>query len=155
MKDFSLEYISGFVDGEGCITLSRAYRKDMRDDVWGIIQIALSDKKDNIEILSQFNLKFGGYLKKFTKRNKNQNDVIFWRLQSQKAANLARKLLPYLFLKRRQAEILIRYSELRDKHRKKRSLEFTEREMNERENLLKEIRILNKRGLQNPLAETE
>lgn|SRR3990167_10786267 len=151
----SLGYIAGFVDGEGCITLSRAYRKDVRDDVWGNIQIALAYKEENVKLLTYFHKEFGGYYKKVQRRNINQNDAVFWRITSQKAAGLARQLLPYLNLKKRQAEIIIRYAKLRGKHSRKRSLRFSKKEINERKSLLREIRILNKRGFQNSLAETE
>lgn len=153
MNKTYLAYIAGFVDGEGCVTLSRIYRKDMRNNnpkfvesVWGNVQIGMAHIPKQAELLKEFRDKFGGYYAEFTSKGVNQKDTLFWRLTSHKASEFLKIILPYLRVKHRQAEIVIRMQELTKNNRGKKT-NPSEEEMQERQNLINEIRILNKRGL--------
>ena len=151
MKKIELAYLAGFLDGEGCFTLVKTYRQDVRFDYWGNIQCGMANTPQNREILQWLKNLFGGYYKEFPQTEKrklrNQKPVVFWRIVSQSSAKCAKQLLPFLRVKRRQAEIIIAFAKLQEKHRRKRGLKFTKAEIEKRENLLQEIRKLNKKGL--------
>lgn len=153
MKKTYLAYIAGFLDGEGCVSLSKVYRKDNRnkkprfkEEMWGTVQVAMANINTQRELLMELRNNFGGYYAEFKNRgNKNTKDTIFWRLTSHKSAEFLKRIIFFLRIKKRQAEIVIRYQELTKKNRGKHK-DPSEKEIQERKNLLIEIRQLNKRG---------
>lgn len=154
MNKLNLAYLAGILDGEGCITLAKVYRKDNRnknpkfvEECWGQVCIAWTDKKEQKEYLEELKKEFGGYYALFKSRaiNGKGNDFVYWRLVSNKSAEFLKLVIPYLRVKKRQAEIVIRMHELKLANRGKHK-EPSLKEMNDRQELIKEIRLLNKRG---------
>ena len=156
MDKITLSYIAGFMDGEGCITLNRTYRKDarnkkayFRDEYLGAVQIGMADIPIQREILKMLKEHYGGYYAEFAPRpsaGKNSKPTIFWRILSQKAARFCEDILPYLRVKKRQAEIVIEMAKSTRSNRGKKKLP-DQKVLLLRKRLLEEVRILNKRGL--------
>lgn len=101
------------------------------------------------ELLCYLKQKYGGVCAKYgpykwdTPRARAR---ILWRLDHQKAAELSRQLLPHLFIKKRQAEIVVRYAELMKLNRGQGSRYEKPESIEEKAKLYKELRKLNKRG---------
>jgi hypothetical protein len=101
----SLEYIAGFIDGEGCIGI---YKNDNQ------IYPRLAITNTNREILAMLQLQFGGYLHAAKiNKDKNYKPSYVWCLSSSKCINLIKKIEPLLIIKRSQALLLMAYDELR------------------------------------------
>lgn len=149
MNKLYLAYIAGIFDGEGCITITKTYRKDLRTDHWASVQLTWVDIPKQREVSEQLKKNFEGYLAFFKPKNTPSRPIVFWRLQSKKAARFIKLLLPYLKVKKRHAEIIIRYSELQGDNRKRGARWETPEALKEKGELLKEIQTLNKRGISN------
>jgi len=152
MNKLELAYLAGILDGEGCITLAKVYRKDNRnknpqykEEYWGQVAIGWKDIPKQTEFLDELKEKFGGYKALFKANNNHQCDWCYWRLTSNKSSEFLKKILPYLRVKKRQAEIVIRMHDLKLANRGKKK-DPSDTEMEERKQLLQEIRLLNKRG---------
>lgn len=143
-------YFAGFLDGEGTFTISKAYR-GTRFDYFVVIQCGMADCEENRIVLQKLKDEFGGYMKVYPykdKVRKKQRDLLFWRLTTRKARICAEKLLPYLIIKKKQAEIVIELAELQSMKRcKNRPKRLTDEQVEERNNLVKRVRLLNLRGM--------
>jgi hypothetical protein len=104
-------WAAGFVDGEGCISVNRqkmkrASKKGIKFRDAFTLGFAVTQKvKEPLEILHNM---FGGHLFPYKLRG-----VTYWRWQHwSNGAKLAiEKLLPYLVVKRRIAELGVRFQE--------------------------------------------
>ena len=107
MKKTDIAYMAGIFDGEGCIVIhDRSYFTKSglkRTRYYPEINVA----NTNEWIIHQFKFAFGGslYLRK-KKTNKSQA-IWVWQTTSKKATMCLEVLLPYLKLKKRQAELAI------------------------------------------------
>ena len=107
MKKTDLAYLAGIFDGEGCIVI--------HDRQWitktGIKRIGFYPEicvaSTNEWIIQQLKFAFGGnvYLRK--KGTTRAQPIWAWQTTSKKATSCLKALLPYLRLKRRQAELAI------------------------------------------------
>lgn len=154
-------YLAGLWDGEGSFMLTKlarskkpilraAYTRDLAKYVpCGSICMTKSNGQE--AIIRKIYKMYGGTLMDNIhppSKNMNGKPIIMWRIASQKAAIFAKSLLPYLQVKRRQAEIVIRYAELQAKNRTMGSRWYLNQDdIRERESLVIEIKKLNKRGL--------
>lgn len=102
-----LAYIAGIVDGEGCIGLTRMKqtRIVMR------VSVAMTDKI----IPEWLDAEFGGTLSVRNTRPgwKTRYD---WNIYSQKALVFLKQVLPFLVIKKGQAELAITFQEARVPH---------------------------------------
>ena len=153
MDKIKYAYFAGFLDGEGTFTINKAYYKyQKRFNFFPAIQCGMADTEEQWKVLEELRDEFGGYLKRYPYRDKvrdRQRDLIFWRITTQKARKCAEKLLSYLVVKRKQAEILIKLAKFQgDRNKKKgRTRKLTDEEFNMRMELVKQIRQLNLRGM--------
>ncbi len=95
----SLEYLAGFFDGEGSITVCGGKTK------YSLRVICANMVKEAVE---PFHEKFGGgmYLIKH-KNNPNWKDCWRWQCNSRQAEVCIRAMLPHLRVKRRAAELAL------------------------------------------------
>lgn len=127
MDNIELAYIAGLFDGEGCIGIHRQKylsRKDRKkpykkghsnhpnSTYRSIITIANTDK----EIIEYIQSCFNGSTHQVIvhKGNPKWKDSYEWRASTKTAADIIKLLLPYLRIKRRRAEILLKYQEFKD-----------------------------------------
>jgi LAGLIDADG DNA endonuclease family protein len=108
--ELSLEYIAGFFDGEGSIGLypERCKRK------YGIYRhYRFSVSLGNSDPIVPLYLKarFGGSVHHYerSKKMKNRQDAWLWNMSSKRAAEFLRAILPFLVVKKAQAEVVLEY----------------------------------------------
>ena len=167
MNKALLNYLAGLWDGEGSfmlIKISTRHKKDPKDyspkahgSFYQIpinrvptAQICMVVNGRQEKVMQIFKDNYDGLLhliKNPPSKNKNGKPVLMWRSTSRKATTLAKDLLPYLKIKKRQAEIIIRYGRLQELNRQNGTRKITDRDIKERFALDKEIRELNHRGL--------
>lgn len=106
-RELELAWLAGLIDGEGCISLTPSIR----------IVLVERDKfvlEKVIEITGAGNLNF----RPLNKKNPNWNNQYCWNLYKKKdVVRVAREVLPYLVLKKREMEIMLEAFEARVKAR--------------------------------------
>lgn len=93
---------------------------------------------------------FGGYKEKRVFTNKNYKDAYGWRIDNKNVVPILKKVIPYLKIKRPQAEIILKRERLKDKIQNKGErigLHYSTKVSEEIEKLYWDIRALNKRGV--------
>jgi hypothetical protein len=101
-----LAWAAGFVDGEGYVGMQNStHTYNRHTHFQGLMSVAQAKTDEPLQILSRL---FGG---KVTWRKNQGNGAYYWVLYGQKMAVCLRALLPYLVVKRRQAEVCLEYQE--------------------------------------------
>lgn len=111
-------YLAGILDGEGYIGLLKHNKKRKNGDPYYryVPRLAISflDKERNREVLNLFKATYGGliYDKKLYEYNsgairKSHNPMICYELWNNDVRILLTDLLPYLIIKKPQAELLL------------------------------------------------
>lgn len=111
-EDIKLAYIAGLIDGEGSIRIAKGLEKDWNPKYTPMISF-VNTNREAVELISNF---LGGtriYIHEPSKYGYPNRKLCY---KTQKAGTTAvtillRKLLPYLLIKKRQAELLIDYSD--------------------------------------------
>lgn len=141
-------YYAGYVDGEGCITLS----KNKGSNKWHTTPIFyyLEVMVANTHPETLFDLKrdFGGSI--YGDRRRSPNKTVYrWRIICSKALIFLETILPYLRQKRKQAELMIEYQKKigAKEFWKGQGIKLTIEESRRREDLYKQMRELNRRGI--------
>lgn len=143
----SLQYIAGFTDGEGCISLTstcnNAYYKGVKTRYYYISPtvVICNTRK---EILKKFKSQFGGYISHGKTANERCKPVFSYELRHKKALNFIRAVYPFLVLKKKQAEIIFKYYKITEGRTKR---AFTKQRLLRLKNLKNEMHLLNKRGV--------
>jgi len=152
MSKLTAAYIAGFLDGEGYFGIMKRHKGRERADYLPVIKATSVDK----EIIEWFYKSYGGWMNKRKFKNKNQKDAYTWVLAGKKIEPFLRKIYPYLKLKKKQADILLKRIKLYDKiGTGKRigsgsNLKYPDEIMREIKDLYRQIRKLNKRGVSAP-----
>jgi len=110
MKKTDLAYMAGVIDGEGNITLAKRNNGKYKAGVRYDIQIGVTNT--NKWLLESFRFAFGGSIRKKRKGFKSlpsSQDCFDWSVTNQQAFTAIKALLPYLQLKRPQAELAITF----------------------------------------------
>jgi len=111
-KKPSLEYIAGFVDGEGTITISKEKtHSSRRGFTYGVYFCVSNTNRELLQLMC--NTVSVGYVAR-SNRNRNfprRKEIFHWSAHRRKAAALIQKLLPHLYLKGAQAELALKYQE--------------------------------------------
>jgi len=114
MKKIDLAYIAGIFDGEGYISFVRRYRR-----------VTLEGKRQSTDIPTTYYLRcgvtntvkwlpewlkfvFGGRVYQQYKANPHQKDCYVWSTVSNQALAFLEIIMPYLKLKRAEAELALR-----------------------------------------------
>lgn len=145
-------YLAGLWDGEGSFMLSRISSKgkmpsDLNFDP--VAQICMTINGVQEHVMTIFKERYQGVLHRIgnpPSKNKNGKPVLMWRGTCLKAMAIAKDLLPFLRIKKRQAEIIIRIGELRQLNFRAGGRILMTQEK-ERRALYAEIKKLNHRGL--------
>jgi len=101
-KIHDLSYLAGMFDGEGCISISHGAKS------WNL-SCYVTMAGEYIPRLFQFH--FGGSIhhRKHNPAKMQWHDYYKWHIAANKAATFLEELLPYLRLKRPQAELAIKF----------------------------------------------
>ena len=108
-----LAYTAGILDGEGTVFLERRVTRkgDYRNYV---LTVVISNTNEWLIKWLEFN--YGGNVSSYQQKHPNRLLSWRWRIQATKAMEFLRLVLPYLILKRPQAEIAIQF-QLNRSHR--------------------------------------
>ena len=111
MKRTDLAYMAGIMDGEGYISLARRNSKRNKSGLRYDIQVGVTNT--NKWLLETFRFSFGGSISKkrkgYEKSLPSSQDCFNWQIGNQQALTAIKTLLPYLRLKRLQAELAIKF----------------------------------------------
>jgi len=108
MKKTDLAYMAGIFDGEGSIG---AY-KPRCNLTKGTYSLGVTIISTDEWLCHMFRMAFGGSINCRQRRGK-QLPVWEWKVQSHRAAEMLKILLPYLHLKRSQAELAIKFQSVK------------------------------------------
>lgn len=151
-------YAAGLIDGEGCITMNKYW--DSRYNscshrYWVIVIVAMSDEMP-LRLLWK---RWGGSLTQRKRKNKKWKQMWVWQINCQKAYRFLEDILPYLIVKKPQAELALQFRDaIKDEKRiptglKNGGTKIAPENITKREAFYQKMRVLNIRGL--PPAETE
>ncbi len=117
METVNLDYLAGFFDGEGCISINKNRKLKKQNGKYyiqynGNVIVA----NTNREILELFKKRFGGNIYELKAKNRHQNNKpsFQWIIYSKMATNFCEEMVDRLILKKRQAEILASLQSLKD-----------------------------------------
>ena len=106
-----LAWMAGFVDGEGCLTITRQDRKNRPTPQWRPFITIANTHKQSLEI---FHKQYGGTLrfnaeKRASKTGVKWSDSWTWYCQQTSVKKFCEDLLPFLVVKKEQAKILLSF----------------------------------------------
>ena len=140
--------LAAYVDGEGTIMIAKSEVKTGRKRPNYVLTLVVANTDPRL--ICWLNDNFGGhsYLRQLagSKLSQacgvvNRKDVFSWRQFEERAAEIIRHIMPFLIMKRDQAEVAIAYREIRKAGSKGRKL--TNEDMEVRECLRQQMRSLN------------
>lgn len=107
----TLAWVAGLLDGEGAFSIKRSQRNGRYHyQIW--LVCGMSDIPQNRKALTKLQELFGGNVSsQKEKLNMNRKDKISWAVVSQDALKCLKRILPYLVIKKDQAELLIKFQE--------------------------------------------
>ena len=100
-----LAYLAGFFDGEGYIIICRDKTSTGRLNY----RLRMGANQVTVEPINLLKQEFGGLIQKSVRTNPKHRDIYSWQQHSQKAVVALNSLLPYLVVKREQAEFAIEW----------------------------------------------
>lgn len=106
MKKTDIAYMAGIVDGEGCIGIHKSGKKPNGNPNY-FLRVTIGICNEYIPNLFRFN--FGGRLDFYPSKHMNWSPQWRWTVSHEQAANCLRILLPYLRLKRQEAELGLQF----------------------------------------------
>lgn len=143
--------LAAFIDGEGHLTIARqtsSFKKLRSPHHWQHIthvSVSNTDPRLPLWLLETF----GGAvtMQQKHKRNPNWKDISHWRLTGKDAGIVLRECLPFLLLKKDQAEVLLAFQSLLEsgtRRGKRRAISVEE--WDQREGLRSKILVMTARG---------
>jgi len=142
MKVANKAYLAGLIDGEGCISICRRKHKQKKSDNWYYepqVIIANTDKR-----MVDFAIDLcGGWVAIPKKIKDHHKQQYHWKITGDDMRQLLSDVLPYLILKKKQAEIVLSFPNYQHERRNGR----TKEELDKQENLWREMKQLNCKGM--------
>jgi len=138
MKNY--KYLAGIIDGEGCIGVYKA--KDKGKYLKYFVCVVVKNTSE--ELIFWLKENFGGHIKFQKTKNKKWKDCWGWHVNSKKAVTLLKKVLPYLIVKKEQAELSIKFQK---KVKRYGVMGVPKDVLEERESFYIKSRKLNQRGI--------
>ena len=99
-----LAYLAGLMDADGCLAL---FKYPGRNRGRFAVEVFVAIKQTQREALDLLASQFGGLVRLTKPSTPGGKPLYYWKRSGQHAATVAQALLPFLLLKRRQAEIVI------------------------------------------------
>lgn len=128
-------WAAGIVDGEGSISIFKIGKSSYSV----VLHVGMSHK----ETIARIRTIFGDGQIREDKQPQGRKTMYVLRLYGKRAVEIVKRLLPYLFTKKRQAELVIEFDEKCPTDRGK---QITDEVSILRELIYGEVRDLNKRG---------
>lgn len=107
MNEIDLAYIAGIFDGEGNIGIVKRGKMNGRTvPIYHlVVRVGMCDE----DIPKLLHKTFGGYLEHRKRPNPKHRDIYTWSMAYGKAVDFLTQILPYLKLKKEQAELAIKF----------------------------------------------
>lgn len=137
MNQIELAYFAGFFDGEGSIGIAKHKSKSCIRGYFHELFIQVSNS--NHSVILKFKQYFGGSIIPFKAPKKLQ--MWRWTISTRKAFKFLKKILPFLIVKKTQADLGIEF-QLKKKHRSS----LNDSEFADEQLIRKKIMILNRKG---------
>ena len=105
-----LAYTAGIVDGEGCICLAKRHRRTVKRDY--AIELYVQVGNTNEWLIQWLKMQFGGCISSNNRKsqpNKNWKPMWQWTIQHKQAGAFLELIIPFLQIKKPQAEIAIAF----------------------------------------------
>ena len=152
VSETELAYAAGIIDGEGCVEIRFNNSKFERHAKGTTSRISVSQAEPRYELLEWLQRKFGGSIFEHnrTDREPTHNKSRKWVTQANQAADFCKLILPYLLLKKRQAELIIEHQATKNQVNAGKStsgIRISEEIISKREAQIEECARLNKRGV--------
>jgi len=134
-------YLAGILDGEGTFVIRRGVDKKTGRIYFQAIVRVVNTSRDLIAWLRET---FGGNVVRVQDRRPNHKPYWHWTLDGgPRVASVIRQSLPYLRVKRPQAEVLLEFYD----HLERRGRNLSDAEWWRRSDLRDRLQILNKKGV--------
>jgi|ERR1039458_2368917 hypothetical protein len=117
-------YDAGFIDGEGCITITRSWNKSREGRTTWSLVVAIEGS--DLESLERLQSRYGGYIYTADMKKRNAKlaaDVLLQNrvrqmyhlhLSAQRAKHVLETIAPYVRVKRKQLELALAFQESLD-----------------------------------------
>ena len=137
-------YVAGLIDGEGCIHIE----KSQRTTTTYRVRVSLGMSAPALELLQEMQERWGGVLYQLRPETEKWAAAWTWYTWGDSAAKLLRHMLPYLRLKRAQAEVGLAVEAVRDAlpRRKNGNAKWDEASREACEELKQRMHRLNQKG---------
>lgn len=129
-------YFAGLFDGEGCVSINKT--KGTKDKPYSRpgFQLRISITNTNIEVLNKLQNTYGGNI--YKRERKNARTYYDWVAASNQCLEPLKRWIPFLIIKKKQAEIAVSFQENRKTNK-------TDEEWNKEFSSYEDIRKLNAR----------
>jgi len=144
LKTRELAYAAGIVDGEGCVTLRT--RRPWGNEVSRICVPTLMVCNTDPRLTDWLRARFGGSVCCSLRPGSHQKDVYRWSVVNRQCRAALLLLLPFLILKKAQAEVLLASSRYLMDHKTYKGHSLPPELIVKRAAAIQEIRLLNRRG---------
>lgn len=138
-------YLAGIVDGEGCITITRLSPNEKQHTKNYRFQFTLVIVNTSPALITWLHDNFGGRVVRKKVDRTRHKQTWAWVLKESAAIPLLKRLLPYMVIKRRQAEAVIELK--RDWVYFRGHRMISTEELSRRSALWEEVRRLNRPGI--------
>ena len=118
MTEIQVAYYAGLFDGEGCISLTKSDRTKIRSGRKNQFILHVTIRIREAWVLENLLSEFGGHLRTYSGAKPTCAPVGVWSIQSLKGRYFLSSILPYLRLKKDQAELGIRCLDILATYRK-------------------------------------
>ena len=116
-SDVEIAWFAGFFDGEGCIHI--AFKKTNPNCLRKSFQLHISVSSTHIPTINKVKTMWNfGSVCIIATKNRQYKPYAYWRTVSVKAASVLRLCLPYLSVKKEEAEIAIAFQETKSRNAK-------------------------------------
>ena len=109
VEDPGIEYLAGFFDGEGCVSIARIRRSRINPNHNDVYNVALSVSQVDQEILECYQRRWGGpiYSQAPSRNITAKRQLYVWKPSTTSIKRFLEEVIPYLRVKREQAELAL------------------------------------------------
>lgn len=151
-SSFDLAWAAGFIDADGTITIKRMLRKPIQGhptphiQYQALVQVGQRNYPNSRKAIEKLQTMFGGYVHPY--QPKKGAEMLTWGVVSQKAFRVLELILPFLVLKKDNAEIVIDFHKNKELVKGGRDMKncLSEDETAWRQQCWIRVRELNKKG---------
>lgn len=145
MRKQELGYLAGFIDGEGYIALTK---RSVKSQGYGkeFFQPTIIVANTRPEVLRILQRHFGGSImkKRLSLKSNKWKDCYRWDYRGSRISSMLRLIAPFLILKKKQANLVIRYCEVYMPHILGKGTPVSLQRIRSR--IYDKLRILNRKG---------